>query len=161
MINEEEKLNQEVKALVERIECVRERHRDALYYPSKKHGNVIYYLPKKLTREQREQEDALLTNEYQQVVCEYDKIAIKRAELKPPSKPKRTIAEQEDIIINKYGGKKLDLNYFYNHLTDYFGERVNFDYVKKLPPKSIFIHFILSQPMMKQEKKKMAFIKNK
>ena len=34
-------------------------------------------------------------------------------------KESRTIAEEEDIIINKFGGKKLDTNYFYKHLSDF------------------------------------------
>ena len=39
-------------------------------------------------------------------------------------KESRTIAEEEDIIINKLKGKKLDTAYFYEHLTDFLDLKV-------------------------------------
>ena len=50
------------------------------------------------------------------------------------NKNSKTIAQIEDVIINKYGGKKLDTDYFYNHLTDFFGPEVNIDYLKSISP---------------------------
>ena len=50
------------------------------------------------------------------------------------NKNSKTIVQIEDVIINKYGGKKLDTDYFYNHLTDFFGPEVNIDYLKSISP---------------------------
>lgn len=50
------------------------------------------------------------------------------------NKNSKTIAQIEDVIINKYGGKKLDTDYFYNHLTDFFDPAENIDYLKSISP---------------------------
>ncbi len=42
----------------------------------------------------------------------------------------RTVAEEEDLIINKFGGKKLDLDYFYGHLDDFIFECGDRDFLK-------------------------------
>ena len=42
----------------------------------------------------------------------------------------RTVAEEEDLIINKFGGKKLDLDYFYGHLDDFIFECGDRDHLK-------------------------------
>lgn len=44
----------------------------------------------------------------------------------------RTIVEQEDVIVNKYCGIKLDNDYFYNHLSDLFGIKEDLTFLKKL-----------------------------
>lgn len=55
-------------------------------------------------------------------------------------KDSRTIREAEDVIINKFGGKKLDTAYFYEHLTDFFGPKSMMDYIKLLSPCKIIFH---------------------
>ena len=61
--------------------------------------------------------------EDQEIVREYNKTLINF-----PSG--RTVAEEEDLIINKFGGKKLDLGYFYEHLDDFVFDSGGSDYLK-------------------------------
>lgn len=46
----------------------------------------------------------------------------------------RTIEQEENIIINKYGGKKLNTEYFYEHLTDFFGDKECVENYQKVSP---------------------------
>ena len=57
------------------------------------------------------------------------------------NKSDKTIAEIEDVIINKYGGKKLDTDYFYNHLNDFFGPKRQPDRFKTMSPCQIIYDF--------------------
>lgn len=61
--------------------------------------------------------------EDQEIVREYNKTLINF-----PSD--RTVAEEEDLIINKFSGKKLDLGYFYEHLDDFVFDSGGSDYLK-------------------------------
>ena len=47
---------------------------------------------------------------------------------------KRTIAEEEIIIFQKFGGKKLDIKYFYEHLSDFVFDCGDMEYLKSLSP---------------------------
>ena len=64
-------------------------------------------------------------------------------------KESRTIAEEEDIIINKLKGKKLDTAYFYEHLTDFFGPKSEIDYIKIISPCKII--FALTEELVTDE----------
>ena len=47
---------------------------------------------------------------------------------------KRTIAEEESIIFQKFKGKKLDVKYFYEHLSDFVFDCGEIAYLKSLSP---------------------------
>ena len=47
---------------------------------------------------------------------------------------KRTIAEEETIIFQKFKGKKLDVKYFYEHLSDFVFDCGDMEYLKSLSP---------------------------
>ena len=75
------------------------------------------------------------TKELQQKVLAYDRaLQEKRKTDNTPQKPTRTIAEQEDIIFRKFGGKKLELDYFYEHLEEFFEHSTDFEALRLLSP---------------------------
>ncbi len=47
---------------------------------------------------------------------------------------KRTIAEEETIIFQKFKGKKLDVKYFYEHLSNFVFDCGDMEYLKSLSP---------------------------
>lgn len=53
----------------------------------------------------------------------------------------RTIMEEEDIIIKKFGGKKLDLDCFYKHLSDFIFNEEEINYLKSVSPCKIIFNF--------------------
>ena len=83
----------------------------------------------------------------------------------------RTVEEEEDIILNQWGGKKLDTDYFYQHLEDFFGPSNDFEYLKmtspckiifnyteEIIPEEYFISFYVI-PLQEEERKKNDYYK--
>lgn len=68
----------------------------------------------------------------QRRMLNFDRLLLESEEL--PTDTGRTIAEEEQIIINKYGGKKLSTEYFYSHLSDFFKDNQVIDCLKKMSP---------------------------
>lgn len=83
----------------------------------------------------------------------------------------RTVKEEEDIILNQWGGKKLTTDSFYQHLEDFFGPNNDFEYLKmtspckiifnyteEIIPEEYFISFYVI-PLQVKEKKKNDYYK--
>ena len=77
----------------------------------------------------------------QRKMLEYDQSLIQKRLNEGFSVKRRTIAEEEDIIINKFGGKKLDTNYFYKHLSDFGYEMEEIEYLKLVSPCKIIFNY--------------------
>ncbi len=60
--------------------------------------------------------------------------SIKYNNIKLECEKRRTIEQQEDIIINKFGGRKLDLQYFYSHLTEFYRHEYTVKSLKTMSP---------------------------
>ncbi len=124
--------------------------------------------------QQKEDEKKL----YRKIIDDTDMMQQKMAEYNEKNnlpiirKDSRTIAEEENIIINKYGGKKLNIEYFYEHLSDFFGVRnsldylrmaspckIIFNYTEDLIPEEYFYSFYLI-PIGEEQKRKEDFIKD-
>lgn len=101
----------------------------------------LYESDKMLSHEEYNRKKGIIIIEFeQQQMLLYDKEVIKREQMRS-EQPKRTIAEVEDRILHQWGGKKLDLEYFYQHLEDFFGTHNPFEYVRMLSPCKIIYHY--------------------
>ncbi|MBQ8428690.1 MAG: hypothetical protein IJX30_01160 [Clostridia bacterium] len=61
----------------------------------------------------------------------------------------RTIAQEEDIIIQKFGGKKLDIEDFHERLSEFVFDGGDMEYLKSLSPCKII--FQLTEEVIPEE----------
>jgi hypothetical protein len=84
-------------------------------------------------------ESCLKLNVLQRQMIDNDKLLIQKAQ-KENIIPKnnRTIAQEEELIINKYNGRKISLHYFYNNLSNFFGNTEDMAYAVYALPCNIY-----------------------
>lgn len=70
----------------------------------------------------------------QRQMLEHDKELIKKEENGESVTDNRTIAEQEKMLYEKVNAKKIDPEYFYSHLADFFDSGVELNYYKDASP---------------------------
>ena len=102
----------------------------------------------KMDKEQHNQNFKREIDKFQRRALEYDKILQEKLARSPFKSRKRTIAEEEEIIVKKFGGKKIDIDYFYKHLSDFF-DFDDVEYLKSLSPSKIM--FQLTEVIIPEE----------
>lgn len=70
----------------------------------------------------------------QRQMLEHDRELIKKEENGESVTDNRTIAEQEKMLYEKVNAEKIDPEYFYSHLADFFDSGVELNYYKDASP---------------------------